>query len=1209
MSTGLAEREKAEEDLNPGQQHQDNLTDFSGAANPNSSPDMSAFENSFKNDTADPSQENANIQNAKERENTEGRSGGAQKKEQGSKSSTANSKPISGGNFGKVLNFAKKSGPFGVIVLIFGVVALFLGVISTPGLAIVQISEAFKSDLNDVLSGEELRTNHIFRAKMKNKVTAGCDGAMKHRCKFKSMSDNQMKKMRKAGFSFEPDPPRKNAAGRWKISGITYLDSSGQKVTVAPKDFQRMYRTDKKFRSMTNAAHNPKWKALRDSRARAAFSKFRVTFTDKLGGKKRSQMADTVKNTVRNGGAGTTNINNTRRNDEGTDEDKQRRADAETEARQQLAGQRSGSMGVKNMLGGGMRAANTFTGAQEAICGIAKATELTSHASRILQYAQLMRYASLFFTAADKLKIGEQTHEEMDFLGDILMHTDMREEVIAEDSLPEGLTDILFDEIEGDGPELDAELKGVPNPDYGKSAIDSAGVKTAMYGSPTQQSEDPYALSMRESQYIVGGGMGHVIDGIVTSIRGKPTLNEEWCGFWENPMVQGGGLLLSIAAVVGTAGTSLFAQGAKMAAQMIAVNLVMNFINGKISDMLSGENLDENTKGVDAGNAWFSGAGATFANSASARGMTPASTQDEIRSMHHLKVASLQTDAAVARYEARDTPFDIMNQYSFLGSIVWNISPATISAKSNLKTAALAPFQILSSVPKMFAPTASAAPLDLARYDKCADPVLRGNDDSINLETADIMCNLRFSETEANLNADPERVADWVIDSAQADPDSGEPVKDRDTMRNLDERRVSNEEVSTAPSGERGEMNVIDAPVEIYPQTSLPRDPANMTVAEVLRPDDDTLAYYGIPLDTSSDKVAAMFDEKNSIQLAAIEDPAVSQSHLPPPLNDAHLLNNNQWEPERDVRTYAHWYRYCRYGPEDGRTVQIGMRDTDDEEEAFDIMEGLDLKYLSDGRECLRSNACKPGDDPNGRPFGLWMGERAMKARCRPAQYDIYAIFHMDNVIENGMEEEDTQNDTNNLNLGNAQEMAQQVLDNENIILMPATREALQKFADTGVAINGCGDQFVVNPLLSWIMLKNAEKYKIWVNNYGFREDRNLGCEGGGYQHPKGNAIDLNGIERLSDNPADEPWRSMNYSGGQTEVITEYAADWMNGLLEHEPTRGRAGQTGCGGFNLLSHPDRSKWEGPDGNLHFNDSCDHLHIEATDRIDIYKEHPS
>ncbi|NLA43313.1 M23 family metallopeptidase [Candidatus Saccharibacteria bacterium] len=1046
MAVKLDERTAAR---NPGDDHAERL--FSNSQNLNDAEnnpggiDMSAFEDSYKNKTADPSQENANIQKAKAGESSSFSSPATPHVSTNSKakkpSNNSGTRPnLSSQMLGQALNFAKKSGPLFPIIIIFIVSILFLLAIFTPGLAIVQLSESFKMDLDDTLSNLELRTNHIFRAKMKNKVlTRGCMGGAL-RCKFKSFSATQMDKLKTAGFSFEPDNPKKTKLGRFKPKAFNFVDSKGNTHRITPKNFQRMYSSNPEFRAHINEAYNPKWKGLRDSIAKKAFGRFHIDFRSRFSGKV-NQMKSALRNFVQKGGSGDVNMNKNRISENRTGDPDGSAADAENKAKTKLSEQRSGRFGAKKMLKMGMTGANIIVGFQQMVCALLKTTEMVSMSSKLLQYSQLMRYAFLFLSSSDQIKSGAMSHEIMEFVGSLLTHSDMRLNTISEDGMNTSSGSLL--DAFGSNEEVSLSVLPTSNPDYGKNALDSAGAKTSMYGKPTQGvGIDPFHLSTRESQYIVGGGMGFFIDNIISKVRQYSLggLSRDTCDFYDNFVVQGGSFLLSLAAIAGTAGGAAVAAGVKAAAQTIAVQFVMRWLNGKISDILSGENVNDETKGIDAGNAWFSGAGAIFANSASSRGIGPASTEGEIRNMQALRVASLETDAKVERFLARDTPFDIFNKYSFLGSIVWRTFPATLSTGSKLKSATLAPFHILSSVGKTFSPIVGAAtttPID--RFKQCQDPAFTGGgvivseDDQnvevdktgINLNYSDIMCNIRFSNRPTDLNADPERVADWMVDAAQADAESGEPITSRETMKSLHENRVPKSEISTADTAETPEMNTIEPGIQVYPTVppagtgSSPSSysrPIDMPVAEVLRPDDETLAFLGIPTNTPSEKIADYNPGSSTVSLAqasANNINANDKRYLPPPISTFDWTSDDNYDPERDVRTYAHWYRYCRYGPEEARTVPFGMLDTDDEDSVFDkITAGaLKDKYVNDSRECLRSNDCKAGADPNGADWSQdpndWRGEESMRKRCRPAQYDIYSIFHMDKLTEDSLDEED----------------------------------------------------------------------------------------------------------------------------------------------------------------------------------------------------------
>lgn len=153
------------------------------------------------------------------------------------------------------------------------------------------------------------------------------------------------------------------------------------------------------------------------------------------------------------------------------------------------------------------------------------------------------------------------------------------------------------------------------------------------------------------------------------------------------------------------------------------------------------------------------------------------------------------------------------------------------------------------------------------------------------------------------------------------------------------------------------------------------------------------------------------------------------------------------------------------------------------------------------------------------------------------------------------------------------------------------TIAGLKKFAASDgsaahpLPLNSCGVPFSLDPALLTVMLTLSNKYNILVNNIGFNDDRD-NCDSG--QHPKGAAIDINMIALKSGGTAGPP---LNFSPQQLPIITSYANDWLATLA---PNRGGVGQLGCGGFRVTPPPGAT---GINGNLHFEDSCDHLHIDA------------
>jgi hypothetical protein len=195
-------------------------------------------------------------------------------------------------------------------------------------------------------------------------------------------------------------------------------------------------------------------------------------------------------------------------------------------------------------------------------------------------------------------------------------------------------------------------------------------------------------------------------------------------------------------------------------------------------------------------------------------------------------------------------------------------------------------------------------------------------------------------------------------------------------------------------------------------------------------------------------------------------------------------------------------------------------------------------------------------------------------------------------ILDNEDESEATQNPaTGSVITGDLKELAQKVIDSPDIQFVNTNTETdlASIVAGTPPVFNSCDNPMVLDPALLGTMLALTNRYKILVNNIGFNNDRSF-CDSG--QHPKGAAVDINGIEVKGG--AKTSWGSISYTPQEVPIITAYANDWLAVLA---PNRGGVGQKGCGGFSVTPPPGAT---GINGNLHFTDACNHLHIDVRTR---------
>ena len=1106
-------------------------------------------------ETADPSQENANIDRLKNAEER-GEEGGVGRSAAGDAKKSEESGSASFGNTRKLaMSTLRKKGPLALIGAIVGIVGALFGALTSPGLLIVQIKDALTDDLNDAITAMDTRSQHIIKAKIKKATGGFCAQKASIRCKYKSMSAKQVEKLRKAGVHVETDG--KTTTGRYKVASLALIDPETGKAipkdkpggNITAREFMSRYNTNTDFRSRMNTAWTPRWMSVRDNTAKKVLTKFKVSLNRNINGKDEKEMKRQLNESVKNGtvedesGRKATieedengkrvyvdQDGNTINDPDGNPIDPDAAEKEVREHQKKLGGS------LKSKLGSGLRGANSVTGTFASYCTIYKMLRVAGTVSRNVKYAQLIRYAVPFLNTADSIKKGTATPAAVSFIGNILTKTDMRKQTFNDESMDSNLF------ANKNATTLPKNLGD--NPYYGKDAQGSVGLRATMYG----ESKD---ISTRESQAALTGGGGTKMVGVSNKLKsGAGGFAVNRCHIWENPLVQGAGLALTVGAAFVSFGASTGATVVKAAASVAIEIMIMSFLAGMLSDIANGDLFDADTEGVDAGNALFAGSGAMFGSLASSRGMRPLSTKEEIKGYQKTTAKVKQQQYEVDQLAAQSTPFDIYSKASFFGSIAWSLSPLARQSSTSIATAASMPIQILGNAAGWLNPRAGAStPSDISRYGKYVeDPVYQ----EMNLQVADVMGNMRYGMSDDQLQADPQKVVEWMIDARQVDADSGEVLKTKEALEAA---------------------------------RDLQNQPKNQI--SYLRDTDDNRVDQEII--TSKDSIHAT--------------QAASQIPYPIDSQERDLSEYAGDKPENDVRTYAHFLRYCTYGTDDGRKVNFGDEDTGQNASIYEKIEPSP-EFKSVGSECLKSNSCDTnGDgmndkDPNGDPG---KGEQRHLSLCRPTYYDMYEVYSLDKSIEDSFDIDDEAGSTeegaqDGLITGEARELARQVANNPNIeFTNPATKAALIKFADTGEATNFCGQKFGIDAMLSGVLLTNASKYKILINNFGFQEDRFIGCDNG--EHPKGKAVDLNGVKKLDG--SGDAWGNINFSGGQTAVITDYSTDWMDALATKDDSIGRVGQLNCGGFNLINKK-KPNWKGHDGLLHFDDACNHLHIDVGER---------
>lgn len=164
---------------------------------------------------------------------------------------------------------------------------------------------------------------------------------------------------------------------------------------------------------------------------------------------------------------------------------------------------------------------------------------------------------------------------------------------------------------------------------------------------------------------------------------------------------------------------------------------------------------------------------------------------------------------------------------------------------------------------------------------------------------------------------------------------------------------------------------------------------------------------------------------------------------------------------------------------------------------------------------------------------------------------------------------------------GTTTDLAKQIAANPNITFQtPQERTYFQSIIDTG-SQTACGGTQISSRLLGTI-LALSQKYALVLGVF----DDGHGCTG--YQHQKGQAVDINGINPLSGN-LPGTGNNINWSSGEQATLRQFYTDAITVLIAGGG--GALGQLQC----FTSDAPASRIAG--GVVVFNDSCNHVHMDV------------
>lgn len=629
-----------------------------------------------------------------------------------------------------------------------------------PGMTLMHFSEVVMKDTNSLLSAATKTDQQLWRAKLKE-TTAGSCGKVKIACRFQTVNvEKTTSKFKRAGIALEFDKSAGWGDKRGKINKMTFTDQFGKTIEITKAEqLNDAMKNNIEFRKAMLAAHNPKFATLKDAPAINFLKKMKTSYAKKLTGSTKEELDKNMQNAV----DGKVSLDTPRLKPEVDEDGKETGRYVDDKGvfytAEEAKGLNTSEALIKNAptsktLLNGLAKGASITGTLDTACTANNLSNAVETGSKLIRARELIRFAMVLNNTTSAMKAGKATPEQVEYLGKKIVEPDMREMVVDENKWYEPGTN--------DKPPM------VKNPNYKKSGLDAIFYKMSAY-------QDTPKITANEQRFLAGGGPTGTLakfNTMVAKVLGGGTKKDlrAKCKVVQNTAVRAGSLVVGIIAGIGSFGwtTALGVAGS------MAFSFAVPYLTSMLSDMMAGNVTGPDLAGADMINAAAVGTSATMNGNARSHGLMPLSPEQMVEYQNtnrQVQVAYEQVD----RYAAQATPFDITNQYSFLGSLARTTLPAATVASTHSLMAFSSIPQIFSTAFSALAPSASAVTdqkVSIERYQMCNDETY----EEMNI-AADPTCVLLYGLPPEAMEIDPIENAEWMAahDEILVDSDEGAP--------------------------------------------------------------------------------------------------------------------------------------------------------------------------------------------------------------------------------------------------------------------------------------------------------------------------------------------------------------------------------------------------------------------------------------------------
>ncbi|HEX7484242.1 MAG TPA: M23 family metallopeptidase [Candidatus Saccharimonadales bacterium] len=626
----------------------------------------------------------------------------------------------------------KRKGPLAGILMLLGVGGIGITGLLSPSLLFMQITDMFTNNFNDAHTALTVRTNvHLGKKVAAVKNAFSESSDGKCNIKCKFGSMSDGLKRNLEAKGFHVEPDGDSKLGRWSVKWIAMPD--GTRVESGAK-FKEIMKNPL-YASQFNRVYSSKTAYFMNTKfGNMLKTKLGLTKAFRLAGESKAKFNASFRKALNLPETAVTTTPNPNASYE--EQMKNTRFSAAT--------------------GTVMKLATKMTSVVGWACLGYDVARATSAAVKVAKYAM---YAQVFFTlvtTANHIKAGNTTPE------DELVITEMGNKLTS------------IDPSKTDG--------------SGVAATDSYGYKTAAYGDTGAIPDYAKAHSMESSGLL----------GVLSSMVFLASANNMARSIAHLLCKAGNSLLaplIQCAPTVETVIGYIACFVANVAASEVIGDVVSKALPLVVAALVAANmsDIDENTKGAILGDVLNPGASSVLGSQAGSYGMA-AGSKDEISTYVAAGEEIRKQDEAIARINAKEEPFDIYNQYSFLGSMVRNMNVAAYTNSSMTSTANLLMATIPQSIASLIKPAHAGTYMPLAtnkaeQYGRVECPVadLVGNSNAeccpaLRLVGAvgDAYCMPSYVASNEQLASDPEATLDFMINGQYIDENTGEPRTDTD---------------------------------------------------------------------------------------------------------------------------------------------------------------------------------------------------------------------------------------------------------------------------------------------------------------------------------------------------------------------------------------------------------------------------------------------